>query len=207
MYAFRQNSRTSAVLCLRMVAVCVLALSGLTGCTPGATTGSTATLLALPSFGTTVPGKPVDVYVRLARLAKSCWFTPPAPLGRGYVFTADVSPEAQGGAGSILIFQRDAALAALPPAAGERGQKAFAVSLTPAGEGTAIGVENAKIPEPFAGRMRADVERWAAGETSCGEAMPWPTQAALGDAVPEQPKGAAHKVKAAKKQLAVGQSP
>ena len=147
-----------------------------------------------------VEAKPVDVYVRVARLGKTCWFTPPAPLSQGFLFTADMSPETKGGAGSIVIYQRDAALAAKAPAAGERGLRAFEVSLTPFGEGTSIGVENARIPEPFAAKMHKDIERWAAGETSCGEAMAWPAQAALGDALPEQPKAAAHKVKAAGKQ-------
>ena len=87
---------------LALVCAAVLA-----GCSGGPTGGSTGPLpFALPTFGATTPGKPVDVYVRLARLAKSCWMTAPAPLGRGFLFTADMSPETKGGAGSIVIYQR-----------------------------------------------------------------------------------------------------
>ena len=168
-----------------VVALGLVAACSPGGCSTGDAAGSISPVIALPIFGHTVPGKPVDLYVRIARLAKSCWFAPPAPLQQGYVFTADVSPENRGGAGNITIFQRNAATGR--PVEGERGLKAYAIALTPSGEGTAIAVENTRIAEAFAARMGQDVERWAAGETSCGEATPWPTSAALGDAIPSAP--------------------
>ena len=160
-----------------------IVFGGLAGCSGGDGPLATGSILALPSSALTVPGKPVDVYVKLARLAKSCWFTPPAPLQQGYVFTAEVSPEHQGGAASIAIFERNAT--ADRASEGERGLKAFAVALTPAGEGTTIGFDTGRLAAPLDRSMRHDIERWAGGETACGEAVAWQTTAAAGDAVPK----------------------
>ena len=137
--------------------------------------------VSLPSFGHVTPGKPVDLYVRIARLGNACWFTPPAPLQVGYVFTADVSPESRGGVASIVIYEHNKATAR--GATGERGLRAFAVTLSPSGENTSIGVENDRIPEAFAERMQRDIDRWAAGETSCGSSV-WTTSAAMGEGAP-----------------------
>ena len=145
------------------------------------TTGSTGafTPVALPIFGQTVAGKPSEVYVKIARLAKACWFAPPAPLQQGYVFTADVSPDSRGGAASIVIFEHN--LGQSHGANAERGLVAFEVTLSPSGDRTSIGIENSRIPEAFAERMKSDIERWAAGETACGSSAPWSVKAAVGE--------------------------
>jgi len=161
-----------------MLAVC----AALAGCsTGGEPSQALVAPVVLPGFSHAVPGKPVDLYVRIARLGKACWFTPPAPLQVGYVFTADVSPESKGGVASIVIYERNKAAAR--GATGERGLKAFEVTLSPSGEGTAIGVDNGRIPEAFADRMQRDINRWAAGETSCGSSV-WATSAAMGESAP-----------------------
>ncbi len=163
-------------------ALCVGAVSLLGGCTAGGQTGSvsaSAMPLVLPGFGIAAPGKPVEVYTMLARLAKTCWLSAPAPLQTGYLFTAEASPEGRGGAASIIIFEKNAA----PGVHGQRGLVAYSLSLSPSGEGTSIGVENGRIAEGFAAKLHADIERWAAGETGCNEAARWPTQAAAGEAV------------------------
>ncbi len=139
---------------------------------------SLAALPILPGFGITAPGKPVDVYIKFARLAKACWLTAPAPLQEGYLFTADANPEGRGGAVSIVIFEKNASAGIK----GDRGLAAYSMSLTPSGaEATSIGVDNARVPEGFAKKMQADVERWAAGETDCNAARAWPTQKATGE--------------------------
>ena len=161
--------------------LCALGLGLLGACTNGGDTASLsapALPLALPGFGIAAPGKPVEVYTRLARLAKACWLSAPAPLSEGYLFTAEVSPEGRGGAASIVIFEKNAS----PGIPGQRGLVAYSLALMPSGEGTSIGVENGRIAEGFAAKMHADVERWAAGETGCNEASRWPTQAGVGEA-------------------------
>ena len=173
---------------------CILA-----GCTAGdgsaPPTGSMslAAFPTLPGLGITAPGRPVDVYVRLARLAKACWLSAPAPLQQGYLFTADASPESKGGAVSIVIFEKNAA----PGVTGNRGLVAYSMALTASGDAaTSISVENARIAEGFAKKMQSDVERWAAGETDCNAARAWPTlAAAAGEA--SEPGVAAKVLKAA----------
>ena len=169
--------------------------AGIGGCSGEQSTGSLSlAVLPLPGFGITAPGKPVDVYTRLARLAKLCWMSPPAPLTLGYLFTAEVAPESRGGSGSIVIFEKNTSLGIK----GDRGLVAYSMSLTASGDATTIGVQNGRISEGFANKMRSDVERWAAGETGCNEATPWPTQAASGDAA-EAPAAKAMVTKAAAK--------
>ena len=176
---------------------------GIAGCTSGDGSGSAtgsmslAALPVLPGFGITAQGKPVDVYVKFARLAKLCWLSAPAPLQQGYLFTADASPEARGGAVSIVIYEKNAA----PGIAGGRGLVAYFMALTPSGDAaTSVSVENARIAAGFAAKMQTDVERWAVGETGCNEASAWPTQAAKGEASEPGPssttKGAVKLLKA-----------
>jgi hypothetical protein len=173
---------------------------GLAGCATGESAANTTAtssapvmvLPSLPSLGLTAPGRPVDVYVKLARLAKACWLSDPAPLQQGYLFTADANPEARGGAVSIVIYEKNASLGIK----GDRGLVAYSISLTPSGDtATSISVENGRIADGFAKKMQADVERWAAGETDCNVASAWPTAAAKGDAI--EPGQAAKVLKAA----------
>lgn len=156
------------------VATSLLAIAVLPGCAglPGAPDQTSAFSIG-PLEGRTAPGKPVDLYIRLARQAKACWFVPPALLQRGYVFTADVKPEDKGGAADIIIYERTPE--------GERGLRAFAVAFVPDGESTRIGSENYRIPEPFGAQMSSDVDRWAEGDMSCAQATPWSVSAAAGD--------------------------
>ena len=166
-----------ALLRLTGLACCLGACGTVGG--PADGTGSTSFVLPLTNSGISAPGKPVEVYVRLARLAKQCWFLSPAPLQQGYVFAADVSPEARGGTASISIFEHNAVTET--GIAGQRGLKAYGISLTPDGDKTAIGIENGRLPETFDRSMRADIGRWAAGETSCGAASTWPAAASTVD--------------------------
>jgi len=138
--------------------------------------------IALPVFGETAHGKPSEVYVTIARLAKACWFAPPFPLQQGYVFTADVSPDSRGGAARIVIFEHR--LGKTHGANAERGEVAYEITLSPAGEDTAIAVVNSRIADDFAERMKNDVHRWAAGETACGPQPAWTVKAAAGDTDP-----------------------
>jgi hypothetical protein len=108
-----------------------------------------------------VPGKPVEAYTRIARGLKGCWLAPTAPLGlsKSYVFAAEAFPADRGGRAFIVIYERT------PD--GRRGLRAFAVALEPDGENSKLGIENARIPEPFGTQIMGDVRRWAGGEAGC----------------------------------------
>lgn len=164
---------------LLMAASLIAGCAGGTPAIEGAAPNVAFTPVALPIFGVTAPGKPSEVYVVIARQAKACWFAPPAPLQQGFVFTADVSPDRRGGAAVITIFEHNTGQH--KGANAERGQVAYQITLSPNGDQTSIGTENSRIPDDFAQRMKSDVERWAAGETSCGTAVAWSTKAAVGD--------------------------
>jgi len=169
---------------LAQMALAAAAGALLAGCSSVASEPSAivATPVALPIFGHVVPGKPVDLYVKVARLGKACWFAAPAPLQAGYVFAADVSPESKGGIASIVIFEHNKGQ--IHGANAERGPKAYEVTLSPSGEDTMIGISNERIPEAFAERMKSDIDRWVAGETSCGSTAPWTVKAALDGGAP-----------------------
>lgn len=143
---------------------------------------------AFTFFGSprTAPGRPVDVYTRVARGLKACWFTPGQPLYEGYLFAADVKPESKGGGATILIYEETLDK--------RRGLRAFAMSITPA-VGSAgksqFGMENSRIAEPTGARLVTDVQRWAEGETSCTpEAGQWqPADPSLPEELPAKPAG------------------
>ena len=115
--------------------------------------------------GARIPvGSPTEVYTRVARGALTCWFGASGPLKGPYIYHAEADPPSKGGRADIVIRTRDTT------AADPRSLKAFAVTITPGGDGTHVDVENAKIAEPLAARLTADVHRWAADEEGCGEA-------------------------------------
>lgn len=163
----------------------------------GCAAQSDSDVAAFTFFGSprTAPGRPVDVYTRVARGLKACWFTPGQPLHEGYLFAADVKPESKGGAATIVIYEETLDK--------RRGLRAFAMSITPTagspGE-SQFGLENARIAEPAGARLVTDVERWAGGETSCApEAGQWqPADPSLPEAQPDEPT---NKKKKAKKKL------
>jgi hypothetical protein len=154
------------------LAAAVVVLGTLGGCMQAAEEAASSPGLVeavqMPASGQAVPGKPVDIYVRIARLAKACWFVPPALLQDGYVFTANVAPEDKGGAASIIIHEKT------PD--GRRGLQAFEIALAPQGELTGVSAHNSRIPEPFGSQMVSDVGRWAMGDTTCGNPQVWQPQ-------------------------------
>lgn len=167
----------------------VVAVLGLAGCGAPGSGDQTATLpIAFPLFGLTAPGRPVDVYVMLARQTKACWLTVPAPLSEGYVFTAEAKPEFAGGTAGITLFERNTA----EGVEGQKGLLAYSIGLSPESDATRIKLENARIPESFAAKMEEDVTRWAKGETGCSEFFGLATAAATGPAKEQDGRGKAH---------------
>jgi hypothetical protein len=134
--------------------------------TPAAEPGLPAfpSISALTTGASQPVGSATEVYTRVARGALTCWFGASGPLKGPYIYHADAEPPSKGGRAEIVIRTRD------KDAADPRSLKAFRVGIQPGGAGTQIEVENVKITEPLATRLKADVERWAADQEGCGEA-------------------------------------
>lgn len=141
----------------------------LVGCAAQTVTSALPAAVALPKMTiddtpgepNRVAGSPTEVYSQIARGANSCWFAATGQLKATHIFHADAEPSSRGGAVEIAVHVRD------DQNGKSWGMRVFRVSLTPAGEQTAIDVQNYKIPEETAALMRADVFHWAAGGTSC----------------------------------------
>ncbi|MEQ1577236.1 MAG: hypothetical protein ABL894_06255 [Hyphomicrobium sp.] len=138
-------------------------------------------------------GSPTDIYTRVARGALTCWFGASGPLKGPYIYHAEADPPSKGGRAEIVVRTRD--LTASDP----RSLKAYRISIEPGGEGTNVTVENAKIAEPLASRLTADVHRWAADQEGCSEEPVTTGWTAQSGASPATAKKAASKppVKAA----------
>ncbi len=102
-----------------------------------------------------VAGTPIEIYTRVARGALTCWFGASGPLKGSYIYHAEAAPASKGGASEIKIMTRDSS------ADDPRALRAYRVVFAPSEGGTRIEIENARMQEPLATRMRLDVKRWA----------------------------------------------
>lgn len=115
------------------------------------------------------PLSSAEVYSRIARGANACWFGARGRLSTSHILHADVAPSMNGGGVEIVVHER--AFDQPKP----WGYKAFRVLLsesagidgTPGAGGTSIAVDNSRIPEAEARRMRAEVYQWAGGTEGC----------------------------------------
>lgn len=109
-----------------------------------------------------------EIYSRVARGAKSCWFGAGKPLEASHVFEGKLEPESEGGAAEVAVHIRT------PDQPNPRGGKVFIVSITKEGEGSSLVTESRRLPDALANSMRADVAKWArTGSAECGVlAMP-----------------------------------
>ncbi len=136
-----------------------------------------------------------EIYLRVARGAKACWFGAGKPLEKMYVFEGKLEPESEGGAAEVAAHIRT------PDQPSPRGGKVFIVTMTTEGGGTSLVTESRRLSDELANSMRADVARWAkTGSVECSElavADPIAT-ASIATALPER-KPAAKKSKGKKK--------
>jgi hypothetical protein len=103
-----------------------------------------------------------EIYSRVARGAKTCWFGPGKPLVKGYVFEGEAASEADGGAAEVAVHVRT------PDQPNPRGGKVFIVSITKVADGSKLEMESRRIPDQMAEQMRANVARWAkSGTVEC----------------------------------------
>lgn len=124
-----------------------------------------------------------EIYLRVARGAKACWFGPDKPLEKTHVFEGKLEPEGEGGAAEVAVHIRT------PDQPNPRGGKVFVVTMTKEGGGTKLVTESRRLSDELANSMRADVARWAkTGAVDCSElevANPIST-AAIAPALPER---------------------
>jgi hypothetical protein len=104
-----------------------------------------------------------EIYSRVARGAKTCWFGTGKPLVKGYVFDGEAASDADGGAAEVAVHVRT------PDQPNPRGGKVFIVSITKVADGSKLEMESRRISDVMAEQMRADVARWAkSGSVECG---------------------------------------
>lgn len=136
-----------------------------------------------------------EIYLRVARGAKACWFGTGKPLDKTHAFEGKLAPESEGGAAEIAVHIRS------PDQPSPRAGKVFIVAMTKEGAGTSLVTENRRLPEGLANAMRADVARWAkTGSVECSdlEVAENPiSTASIAPALPER-KPAVKKAKAKK---------
>ena len=150
--------------------IALICLSGftVTGCS------DTEILDVASTIGTSnALGETQTVYARVARSARACWFKPGGLIKKTHMFYAVAQPQAQGGRVEISIRLR--------LKEGHPGEKAFIISLVPAGENTLYSTRNINLDKTISAKMTRDVERWANAELGCepSERRQW---------VPETPK-------------------
>lgn len=110
-----------------------------------------------------VVGSPTEVYTRIARGVLTCWFGADGPLKSDYIYHAQADPASKGGNARIRIMTRD------HEASDPRALRAYQVAIAPGDGMTKVEVENRRLPEHLAIRLKEDVDRWATGHDGCGE--------------------------------------
>ncbi len=110
-----------------------------------------------------VVGSPTEVYTRLARGVLTCWFGADGPLKAAYIYHAQADPASKGGRAQIRIMTRD------HEASDPRALRAYLIAISPGEGSTKVEVENRRLPEHMAVRLKEDVDRWATGIDGCGE--------------------------------------
>jgi hypothetical protein len=150
-------------------AAVVCAIAFLLGACEGTGILKTASLQSLPTLPTITAHSSNhsenthEIYSRVARGAKTCWFGPGKPLAAGYVFDGEAASDVDGGAAEVAVHVR------APDQPNPRGGKVFIVSLTKVADGSKLEMESRRIPDGMAEQLRADVTRWAkTGSVECG---------------------------------------
>jgi hypothetical protein len=126
-------------------------------------TSATATLQTILTPQDLVVGTSTEVYTRIARGVLTCWFGAEGPLKASYIYHAEAEPASKGGNSEIKIMTRDV------DADDPRALRAYRILIAPSESKTKVEVENVKLPEPLAARLKQDVERWSRDEPGCGE--------------------------------------
>ena len=150
--------------------------------------------VSLPQADGDPIGSPIEIYTRIGRGAGLCWFGTHGELKRTHIFYAEAAPPAKGGRSDIVLHERD------PNMPNPRGNRAFHIHITPAGDNATLEIENLRFPLEVGQRMTADVRRWARDDLTCSSAPAtkgWdshPTPAPISPPTPVVPRGVQRKV-------------
>jgi hypothetical protein len=100
--------------------------------------------VAFSSTASVIGESPAQVYAKIARRARACWFKPEA---RGDGSRADIN-----------IYE-------VKPQG--KFDKVFVVKFRSREDGTVIGTDNISLPYALGQKLTADVGRWAQGNQAC----------------------------------------
>lgn len=143
----------------------LLAALGLTGCKIA---GDLEVPVAFSSTASVMGESPAQVYGKIARRARACWFKPSNPVLTKHEFRADA--RADGSRADITIYE-------MKPK--NKLEKAFIVKFRSREGGTVIGTDNVTLPYALGQKLTADIGRWAQGNPAC-EGKPEPASAGRG---------------------------
>ncbi len=133
----------AAVICIAMA----LAACGASTTDPIAHTGSAVV----------IGQKPSEVYTKIARLVRMCWFKPSDPVLSKHVFHA--TAPADGTKAVISIYEADNNRS--------RGRRAYSIEIKRRLKATQIETENRLLSYALAQKLTADVNRWSQGNEAC----------------------------------------
>lgn len=126
-------------------------------------TPSVAGALALPLAPNLARSEspPLEVYARIVRHSRGCWFGLDGAIEASHVLHADAAPPEKGGRVLITIHERVVGANTI------WGARAFEITLTPSGDGTDIATENVKLAGERAAAMSSDLEAWMHDKAGC----------------------------------------
>jgi hypothetical protein len=124
--------------------------------------------VAFSSTASVIGESPAQVYAKIAKRARACWFTPGDPVLTKHEFRADA--RADGSRADITIYD-------VKPK--NKLEKAYVIKFRSREDGTVIGTDNLTLPYALGQKLTADVGRWAQGNQAC-EGKPGPASAGRG---------------------------
>jgi len=105
-----------------------------------------------------VMGKPpAEVYTKIARQVRTCWFKASDPVLTQHIFHATAPADGTGAV--ISIYEADKKRS--------RGRRAYSIAFKRRLKATQIETENRLLSYALAQKMTADVNRWAQGSEAC----------------------------------------
>jgi len=133
--------------------VLLFAAFGLAGCKIA---GDLEMPVAFSSTASVIGESPAQVYARIARRARACWFEPGNPVLTKHEFRAEARGD--GSRADINIYE-------VKPKG--KLDKVFVVKFRSREDGTVIGTDNISLPYALGQKLTSDVGRWAQGNQAC----------------------------------------
>ena len=121
---------------------------------------ATAAFLSPNTNATTISGKPIDIYQRIARQASTCWFGPFGSAYHEYMTSADVPPSPSTGPVTIVVHRR------LKDKKTPWGPTLMRAVLT-GNTTTCLDFQNVGLDQTTLNKMKNGFTRWANGSELC----------------------------------------